>query len=104
MRSSPGPACGSGSSTTCNASGPPNSTTPTARIRPTYSARSAGVPLGGSSPRGAAASSGDDVAMGDVNGNGLRNDTVDALRQAGVGRSDLVAMAVAPGVGLGLAA
>ena len=38
MRTSPGPACGSGSSTTCSASGPPNSVTPialmAARSRP----------------------------------------------------------------------
>src|SRR5207248_1503367 len=51
-----------------------------------------------------AATPGDDVAMGDIDGNGLRTDAVDALREAGVGRGDLVAVAVAPGVGLGLAA
>src|SRR3954451_20486222 len=94
MRTWPGPACGSGSSTTCNASGPPNSITPTARIRPTYSARSAVV----------APAAGDDVAMGEVDRNEPRDDAVEALRQAGVGGGELVAVAVAPGVGLGLAA
>src|SRR3954466_7562129 len=94
MRTWPGPACGSGSSTTCSASGPPNSITPTARIRPTYSARSAVV----------APAAGDDVAMGEVDRNQPRDDAVEALRHAGVGRGDLVAVAVGPGVGLGLAA
>ena len=41
MRTSPGPACGSGTSTTRSASGPPNSTTPTARIAPARIAVSA---------------------------------------------------------------